>query len=72
LVAREETEREKEVEAVASELNTRSNIKVAKPPTFNEDANKVSGFIAAYKLHIRMRIRNISVEEEIQWVLLYM
>ena len=32
---------------------------------------KVSEFIGAYKLYIRMRLRESAVEEQIQWVLLY-
>ena len=32
----------------------------------------MAGFIPAYKLYIQMRIREVSVEEQIQWVLSYM
>ena len=34
-------------------------------------SSKVSGFVTAYKLYIRMRMREAVVEEQIQWVLLY-
>lgn len=38
---------------------------------FDRAANKISGFFIVYRLYIRMRIRNVVVEEQIQWVLLY-
>jgi len=41
-----------------------SNIKVAKPQIFNGESEKVSKFLIAYKLYIRMRMRNIVVEEQ--------
>ena len=44
---------------------------VAKPQTFDGTPLKVSEFIGAYKLYIRMRLRESAVEEQIQWVLLY-
>ena len=60
LVAREEIGKE---EAVAPKPNTRLNIEVNKPPIFNRDISKFLRFIIACKLYIRMRIRNMSVEE---------
>jgi len=44
---------------------------VAKPQTFDGTPLKVSKFIGAYKLYIRMRLRESAVEKQIQWVLLY-
>jgi len=32
---------------------------------------KVSGFVGAYKLYIKMRLRKSSVEEQVQWILSY-
>jgi len=38
---------------------------------FNRTLSKVSGFVIAYKLYIKMKMREVAVEEQIQWVLLY-
>ena len=35
-------------------------------------AEKVLGFLIIYKLYIRMRIRDAVVEEQVQWMQLYM
>ena len=48
-----------------------SNEEVAKPPVFNGEMRKVGGFITVYRLYLRMKIRRISVEEKIQWILSY-
>jgi len=45
---------------------------VAKLPIFNREVKKVSEFLIVYKLFIRMKMRNNLVEEQMQWVLLYM
>ena len=55
----------------AEESNTGPNIEVAKPPVFSGKASKVMGFITAYKLFLRMKMRGVAVEEKIQLVLLY-
>jgi len=44
---------------------------MAKPQTFDRTLSKVSRFVAACKLYIRMRLRESSVEKQIQWVLSY-
>lgn len=55
----------REREEAVLELNTRSNIKVAKLPTFNRDTSKVLEFLMVYRLYIRMRMRNTLVEKQI-------
>ena len=51
--------------------NIESNIDVAKPPVSNGEAGRVGGFITVYRLYLRMRMREATVEEQVQWVLLY-
>ena len=51
--------------------NTGPNIEVAKPPIFNGEASKVAGFIIIYKLYLRMKIREVLVEEQIQYCYIY-
>ena len=53
-------------EAAISKSNIRSNIKVAKLQTFNGEVSKVSDFLTACKLFIRLRMRDVAVEEQIQ------
>jgi len=52
--------------AAAAEPNTRSNVDVAKPPTFNRKAEKIADFLIACKLFIKIKIRDVVVEEQIQ------
>ena len=55
----------------ATGSNTGPHMEMAKPAIFNGEAGKVRGFITAYRLFIRMKLRGMSVEEQMQWVLSY-
>jgi len=48
-----------------------SHIEVAKLAIFNGKVVKVGGFIMAYRLFLRMKMREATVEEQVQWVLSY-
>ena len=56
-------------EAVGS--NRRPHMEVATPAIFNGEAAKVGGFITACRLFLRMKLRGAMVEQQVQWVLLY-
>ena len=51
------------VEVVGEGFNMESNIEIAKLPAFNGEIEKVGGFITVCRLYLRMKIREISVEE---------
>ena len=46
-------------------------MEVAKPAIFSGEAGKVGRFIMAYRLYLRMKMREAIVEEQVQWVLSY-
>ena len=54
-------ERRAKVEVTEAVMST----EVVKLQTFNETSSKVSGFVTAYRLYIRMKMRGAAVEEQI-------
>jgi len=42
-----------------------SHMEVAKPAIFNREAGKVGGFVIAYRLYLRMKIKEATVEEQV-------
>ena len=52
-------------------FNMGSHMEVAKLAIFNGKAGKVGGFIMAYRLFVRMKMRENTVEEQVQWMLSY-
>jgi len=51
--------------------NIGPHMEVAKPAIFSEEAGKVGGFVTACRLYLKMKMRKVTVKEQIQWVLLY-
>jgi len=47
------------------------HMEVAKPAIFNREVGKVGGFVIACRLYLRMKMKEVTVEEQVQWVLLY-
>ena len=66
-----ERREEKGAETIISQLNTESNIEVTKPQIFNGEASKVLGFLTVCRLYIRIRMRDVLVKKQVQYVLLY-
>ena len=44
---------------------------MAKPAIFNGEAGRVGGFVIACRLYLRMKMREATVEEQVQWILSY-
>lgn len=50
---------------VVGEFNTGSNIEVAKLLVFSKEVEKIGRFIMICKLYLRMKMREVVVEEQI-------
>jgi len=57
------------VERGTTGSNTGPHIEVAKPAIFNREVGKVGGFVTGYRLYLRMKMREVTVEEQVFWVL---
>jgi len=44
---------------------------VAKPAIFNGEAGRVGEFVIMCRLYLRMKMREVTVEEQVQWILSY-
>jgi len=51
--------------------NMGPHMEVAKLAIFNREAEKVGEFVIACRLYLRMKMREATVEKQVQWVLLY-
>ena len=49
--------------------NMGPHVEVAKPAIFNGEAGKVGGFVTVCRLYLRMKIREVTVEEQVFWIL---
>jgi len=50
---------------MTSRPNTGSNIEVTILQTFNRETGKILGFLMVCRLYIRIKIRDISVKEQV-------
>jgi len=57
------------IERGTTESNIGPHMEVAKPTIFNGEAEKVGGFITIYRLYLRMKMREATVEEQVFWIL---
>ena len=48
-----------------------ASTEVAKPQVFDETPSKILEFVMVCKLYIRMKMRGMVVEEQIQWIFSY-
>ena len=54
------------MEREATESNMEPHMEVAKPAIFNGEVEKVGGFVIACRLYLRMKIKETTVEEQVQ------
>jgi len=54
------------IEKATTGSNMGSHMEVAKPAIFNGEAGKVGGFITVCRLFFRMKLREVTVEKQVQ------
>ena len=59
------------IEGAAALAQPNTQVEVVRPQEFDGSSGKVARFITACKLYIHMKMRGVTVEGQIQWVLLY-
>ena len=57
--------------AAETKARNRSQVEMATMPLFDREISKVEGFVMACKLYVRIRIRETTIEDQVQWVLIY-
>ena len=57
------------MEGGMTESNMGPYIEVAKLAIFNGEAGKVGGFVTACRLYLRMKMRKVTVEKQVFWIL---
>lgn len=60
LITKEKVEEEEEV---ALRPSSKFNVEMAKPSLFDEEASNIVGFMTACKLYIRMKMKEVVIEE---------
>ena len=67
LIVREEGAGETERGIMGSNMGP--HIEMAKPAIFNGEVGKVEGFVTMCRLYLRMKMREVIVEEQVFWIL---
>jgi len=51
--------------------NTGSQMEVAKLAIFNGETGRIEGFVIICRLYLRIKMKEVTVEEQVQWVFSY-